>query len=399
MTIGIIAAALLAIRAALPYAVREYVNRTLQGFEAYDGSIEDVDLSLLRGAYRIEGIRLVKRGVESETPFFDCEQVDLSIEWPSLLKGSLVSEVVFIHPALNLIQDETKERTQTGREEDWQAKIEELAPFRFNTIRVLDGTVTFRAPGIRTQDALTAEHVDGIVTNLTNVEDANQETFAKFEMHGSVLGTAPARVSGSLDPWAKVPTFDINVEVQQVALPQVNPWLRRFIKADAESGDFEMYVEIAAADGKFKGYAKPILRNVNITSAAEKEENPLRKLWEGIVEFAANIFENKPEDQVAARVPFSGTIEDPDANIWLTIVSVVRNAFVSAFARSLEGSISIRDVKQNLSELSGGNQSEEAGPPARRARSTTKRPEPSAQSPSQKEDAQGRRERAKSGRG
>ena len=57
------------------------------------------------------------------------------------------------------------------------------------------------------------------------------------------------------------------------------------------------------------------------------------------------------EDQVGARVPFSGTIQDPDANIWQTIASVLRNAFVSAFTRSLEGSISIRNVRENLSEL------------------------------------------------
>jgi hypothetical protein len=40
---------------------------------------------------------------------------------------------------------------------------------------------------------------------------------------------------------------------------------------------------------------------------------------------------------------------------------VLRNAFVSAFARSLEGSISLRDVKKNLSELgeSSGIQSPE----------------------------------------
>src|SRR5690606_17609680 len=134
------------------------------------------------------------------------------------------------------------------------------------------------------------------------------------------------------------------------------------IKADAESGDFQLYLEIAAADGKFKGYAKPILQNVNITSAAEDESNPLRKLWEGIVEFATNVFENEDQEQVAARVPFTGTIENPEAGIWRTIASVLRNAFVSAFAHSLEGSISLRDVEASLGKYSesegrtGGNE-------------------------------------------
>lgn len=134
-------------------------------------------------------------------------------------------------------------------------------------------------------------------------------------------------------------------------LPQVNPWLNRFIKADAESGQFELYVELAAADGKFKGYAKPVMQNVNIYSSEEPEKNPLRRLWEGLIEFAAEVFENEEQEQVAARVPFSGTIENPKAGILATMVSVLRNAFVGAFARSLEGSISVREVRKTLEDV------------------------------------------------
>src|SRR5690606_758973 len=133
--------------------------------------------------------------------------------------------------------------------------------------------------------------------------------------------------------------------------PEVNPWLRQFVKADAQAGTFQLYMEIAAADGGFEGYAKPLMQNVDMYGLQDKNDSLLRKLWEGVVEFAANIVENEEEKQVGARVPFSGTIDNPDANIWLTIVSVLRNAFVSAFARSLEGSISIRDVRKNLSGL------------------------------------------------
>lgn len=350
LTVGFIAALLIAIRATLPHAIEHYANLSLRDLEHYEGRIEDVDLFLWRGAYRIEGIRIVKRGATHDQPFFDVERVDFSVEWPSLLRGSIVSEALFVRPALNLVQDETPQASQTGEGEPWQDTLERLFPFRFNTIEVRDGTVTFRAPGIRSQDALAARHVDATVRNLTNVEDANNETFAQFAAVAQVLDEAPAQVHGSLDPWSREPTFDVNLQIRQVSLPAVNPWLRRFIKADAESGDFELYLEIAAADGKFKGYAKPILRNVNITSEAEQDENLLRKLWENIVELAADALENEQEDQVAARVPLSGSIDNPEAGVWATLVSVVSNAFVSAFARSIERSVSIRDLKSGLDE-------------------------------------------------
>lgn len=351
VAVAIVAVVLVAMRAALPFVVKDYVNRTLHGMEAYEGSVTDIDVALWRGAYRIEGLRIDKRGKEAPTPFFRSDRIDLAVEWPSLWKGSLVSEAHFVRPDLNLIQEKSAKESQLGNEESWHTRLQALFPFRFNTVGIQDGTVTFKAPGIRTEDALRAERVNGTLSNLTNVIEAGKETFAEFALNAAVLGGAPARVDGSLDPLAPQPTFDVNVEVKRVSLPKVNPWLREYIKADAESGDFELFLEIAAADGRFKGYAKPILRNVNITSSQE-EESPLRKLWEGVVEFAANLLENKQEEQVAARIPFTGTIEDPKASILATIASVVRNAFVSAFARSLEGSISIRDVKKNLDKYS-----------------------------------------------
>jgi len=81
----------------------------------------------------------------------------------------------------------------------------------------------------------------------------------------------------------------------------------------------------------------------------EDENKPaLKKMWEGLVDFGAKIFENDDKEQVAARVPFSGTIENPKTSILDAIVSVLQNAFVGAFANSLEGSISLRDVKGEL---------------------------------------------------
>jgi hypothetical protein len=341
-------ALLVGVRAVLPFIVKDVVNRNLQALEAYDGAVADIDLALWRGAYRIDGIEIVKEGGKQPTPFFSADFLEFSLEWASLFKGSLVAEGVFGSPDLNLIKSDSERETQLGTEVNWAERLEELFPFRFNTVEIRDAAITFTAPGIQTKDALTLHGIDGSVSNLTNVVEANKPTFADFRFNGQALGTAPLRLSGSLNPNTPQPTFDLNFELSKVQLPKINPWLRQYIKADAEAGEFELYIELAAADGRFKGYAKPIMHDVNIVSADEQEMNPLRKAWEALVEVAAKIFENQAEDQVAARIPLSGSIEDPDADVLATIVSVLRNAFVTAFARSLEGSISLRDVKKEL---------------------------------------------------
>jgi hypothetical protein len=351
IAVVVIVVVLIAARIAMPFVVEDYVNGRLSRLEAYQGHIGDVDIHLWRGAYSIDAIEIVKKDAARSVPFFKTPRLNLSVEWRSLFRGSLVAEAVFQSPEINLVQAKTEAGSQLGDEQNWNQTLESLFPFRFNTITVNDGTVRFLAPGISSKDAITAKQVSGSVSNLTNVLDAGKRTFADFAITGTVLGGAPARVGGSVDAFAAQPTFDVNMEVKKIQLPQANPWLREYIKADAEAGTFELYLELAAADGKFAGYAKPILQDVDLYRSGEPEENPLKRAWEGFLDFAANVLENPDADQVAARIPFTGTIKDPETNIFATIASVMRNAFVSAFARSLEGSITLRDVKKNLSEL------------------------------------------------
>jgi len=337
----------LAARIALPFYVKDYVNSRLAALNGYTGSVEDVHIALWRGAYRIDGLRIVRRNGQQQTPFFSSDHVNLSVEWRSLFKGQVVAEGEFQGPNLNLVKAENEQQSQLGKEVNWAERLEDLFPFRFNTVAVHDGTVTFRAPGIQTQDALVARTIEGSVSNLTNVVEKNKDAFADFKVTAEVLKGGVARTSGSVDPLAGSATFDVNLAVEKVHLPQVNPWLRQYIKADAASGDFELYMEVAAADGRFKGYAKPLMQNVDLHGSEDENKPALKKFWEGTVNFAAKLLENRQKDQVAARIPFSGTVENPKASILETIVSVLHNAFVGAFANSLEDSISIHTVKKD----------------------------------------------------
>jgi Domain of Unknown Function (DUF748) len=350
LIVAIVVVVLVGVRLAMEPVLLRYANQKLDALPAYGGHIDDLDLALLRGGYDLKGVEIVKTGAGQPVPFIKADRIEATVEWHSLLRGQLVAEGDLYRPQVNLIKAESAKKSQLGEEVNWVDQFKQLFPFRFNTVRIHDGTVTFQAPGIKTQDALKAQHIDGTLSNLTNVADSTKETFARFGFTAEVLDGGKAKLDGSIDPLAVKPTFDLNLGLKNVQLPQVNPWLTRFIKADAEQGEFELYMELAAADGKFKGYAKPVMRDVNIYSSKEPEKNPLKRLWEGIVDIAAHIFENHQEDQVAARIPLSGTIEKPNADLFATIGSVLHNAFVGAFARSIEGSISVRSVRQSLKD-------------------------------------------------
>ena len=250
------------------------------------------------------------------------------------------------------MQGRTEADSQLGEGENWRARLEELFPFRFNTIEVHDGTVRFLAPGIHTKTpsrrATSRQHLPISPTCWKR----GKETFADFRVTASVLDGAPATVAGSVNAFAAQPTFDVNLEVKKVELPQVESLAARIHQGRCRSR------QVRALHGA-RGGRRKIHRlceaqscrtwtSIDLAKPSRARSNASGKdFWI----FAANVLENQDADQVAARIPFSGTIKNPKTSLFATIASVMRNAFVSAFARSLEGSITLRDVKKNLDKL------------------------------------------------
>jgi uncharacterized protein DUF748 len=340
---ALIVAAAIGFRLWLPFFLRDYVNKNLHQLKDYDGHVEAIHVALWRGAYDINKLVIFKRGTNKNEDFLSVDRLGLAIQWRSLIRGSVVGKAVFEAPTINLIQSTNATDTQLGTDTNWGSALEKLFPFQFNQITVLRGTIKFRAPGINTGDALVLHDINANISNLTNVVDANNAAFASFTLHGELLGKAPLDISGRINPYAPSPTFELDAKLENVQLPQLNPWLKVYANVNADKGSFSMYSSCAAADKKFKGYVKPILREVEIVSIKE-DANPLQKVWALLVEGVATLLKNQSKDQLATKIPFSGTVENPDAGILETIINVLRNGFIAAFSQSIDQNVRLHDV-------------------------------------------------------
>jgi hypothetical protein len=356
--VGAVAVLAVALRAALPWLVKDYVNDRLAEIGEYRGDVEDVDLVLWRGGYVLNDVTIVKPTADVE-PFLVMDRMDISLQWSALLDAELVGELVMHRPAVNLVQAETPDDTQLGAGVNWPAQVRDLFPFRFNHVEIRDGLVTFRAPGIEANESLTLRNLSAVLHNLTNVQGRGHTAFAEIELRGGVMGNAPLDISGRIDPNEELPTFDINLSLEGARLVDVNPWLEQFLNVDAERGAFSMFAELATSDGRFEGYIKPIMEDPEIFRANEPAGGPFQKAWEALVQLATKVFENRAEQQVATQIPFSGELEDPRADILSAAVNLLRNAFVAAFTHSLDGSISLEDVDPEADETSTEEQTEQ----------------------------------------
>ncbi len=345
ITFAAIAAILLIARVAAPYLIKDYVNQLLATRENYSGSVSDVGLALWRGAYRVEGMLIVKKGGDPEAPFFRSEAIDFSLEWGALLSGALVGEAVFERPELRLGQNEDTGEEQLGQDGDWLAGLESLMPMRVNRLQAIDGTVSYGGTAGAALPQVTVTHVDLLATNLTNARKSEEESGlpSSLSAQGVAQDDAQLSVRGSFDLMSSPMDLDIDLACEPLSLAPFNPILRDKLALDVKSGAMGFYGEWLVRSGQLDGYLKFVVENLDILDISEDAKNPLNLLWQAIAGFFTTVTENPSRKQFATRIPLSGEVGDVEAGIWPALGSIFVNAFVSAFTRDVDESVGAAD--------------------------------------------------------
>lgn len=323
-------------RAVLPTVLERYVNRTLDNLDGYSGRVSDIDLSLWRGAYQVQGISIVKTGGRIPVPFFQATELDISVQWKALLDGDIVAEIDLYRPRVNFVKGPTKQTSQTEPAPNWTETVRELAPFRVNRFSIINGEVHYRDLHSEPKVDVYVQDVRAEARNLTNAGDLSGSMVATFDVDARAMGSGRVHLEGKYDPYAKRPTFDLAFRLNELELKQTNDFLRAYANIDAERGTLSLDGEFAAARGRFRGYVKPFIRDLDILRWNE-DDSFVNKLWQGVAEVAAEVLEDGDTDRIATRVPFEGSIDDPAADIWSTIGGLLKNAFIQSLRRGLEG--------------------------------------------------------------
>src|SRR5689334_7130095 len=112
LTLAIAVVVIVGVRLAMTPLLLHYANRKLDALPAYGGHIDDLNLKLLRGGYDIRGVEIVKTGAGQPVPFIKADRIEATVEWRSLLHGSLVAEGDLYRPQLNLIKADSEQKSQ-----------------------------------------------------------------------------------------------------------------------------------------------------------------------------------------------------------------------------------------------------------------------------------------------
>lgn len=381
----IVIAVLVAARLALPYVILHYANKTLATMKGYRGHIMDIDIALIRGAYQIDSAYLnkVDSTTQAETPFVAVSMVDLAIEWPALLQGSIVGEVSFEKPLIRFTRDKVEPKDVQRDSSQLKKMLDGFMPLKVNRFEVHNGRIQYidenSKPPVNV--ALTEAEIVGL--NLINSYDSAGTILPASIQARANIYDGTLSLNMKLDPLAGVPTFDMNAELKNTNLAKLNDFFKAYAKADVSQGSFGLFTEIAAKEGRFTGYVKPLIKDLKVLGEEDRKDNILKKLWEGIVGTAGEVFENQRNDRLATKIPFEGRVENPRANVWYAIAQVLQNAFVHALQPSLDQEINIAAVetkkedKQNVIEkiFSKDDQAKEDKKQKRKERKAKKKEE------------------------
>jgi len=338
---------LAALRAVMPMLIVDYVNRELGGMPGFRGSIADVDLHLWRGAYSIHGLEIDHLAGQKTVPVLSVPTVNFSIEWRALLHGALVGQIDFYQPRIDIVAGAEKKEAHTA--DKLVDRFRRLLPLRINRFTMDRAELHFRDLSARPPVDIYLDRVQLVARNLTNSERISESLAATVSADGRAMRSGSFAFSMKLDPFEKRPTYQLAVELKDIRLPELNDFLRHYLAVEARDGWFSMYAESAASQGRFKGYVKPVTHNLDILEIKQEKKTPLEAIKGFFVKIVAAVFKNKPKDQLATRIEFSGTFENPDVSVWQAVSDFLQNAFVQALEPGLEGNVAPAEMQRKRS--------------------------------------------------
>src|SRR5699024_1113806 len=241
----------------LPTAVKNHVNGVLDNLPGYRGSVADIDIALIRGAYVIDGLVLARRDAETEVPFLKIPRADISLQWRALFRGRIVSEIHLSRPRLTWVFEDQVRPDQTDPESrDWTRALDGLVPIEINHLTVTDGRVGLLK---MTADPPLDVHLDKLevrADNLQLVRSDEQELPTPIEATAVAIGQGRARLEGRANLIRKIPDMDVELGIEGIDVTALNALTMHYANVDFAAGRLDLYSEVAIADGYLKGYLK-----------------------------------------------------------------------------------------------------------------------------------------------
>ncbi len=331
--------------------IKKRINKMLDGLDGYKGRVENVQLSIF--AHRLVITDAYFNKIESlsgeKSMLINARRIEVSFGWLALLRGEAVLSLKVEVPEAKFLRTKASDGNEDIKKVAKPAKkklIPPNVPIIIENFEITDGTLAYiDAVNDSTVD-LKMANIEIIGKNLSGYLINRKQPLTEVFLRGTTHG---GQLTANVKAWVleKQPTFDVNMKIERIEMPQLNDFFNAYSNFDVRSGLISLYTEAAAKEGKFKGYAKPVITDLDIVSKQDMEDGIMKMLWEGVLAVTAKILESDTDNhQLATKIPFHGTFKNPNIGVWFAVVETLRNAFVAALKPSIDYTININSVKK-----------------------------------------------------
>jgi hypothetical protein len=179
--------------------------------------------------------------------------------------------------------------------------------------------------------------VSGANLSVTGLSNQFKDGPARATLTGKFMGTGATSARATYRPQKSGPDFTLDLKIEGTQMTTMNDIWRAYGKFDVVGGTLSIYSQIRVKDARIDGYVKPLFRDVNVYDPQQDKEKPFfKKLYEGIVEGIADLFENRKTDKVVTVADISGPISNPHSSPIQIVGKLIENAFVKAILPGFE---------------------------------------------------------------
>lgn len=333
-----------------------FANRKLSRLPNYTGRVENVQIELWRLGVHIRDLALFERRHESETPIVHVKDAIASFALTALLRGKLGGDMTVDELVVEIVKRtpsaEKSDGQKSAEKEDAKAEVQQKAqqverwqdtfrnsfPMTLTKLEIKNSRIHFIDRTQQPVPEFTVDRIHVVAEDLQNRPKADGDPLpAHVRMNAVTTGNGKVQSTARVDPTSDKPRFALTFELRDMSLPPLNNFLLAYANADVSRGSFEVYSEINAEGGHYDGYLKPLFHDLDFRTASDRKKSPGELLAKKAVAAVASIFKNKDEQQVATKAPFAGNFADNKVDVWSTIATLFRNAFVQALRGGFEG--------------------------------------------------------------
>jgi hypothetical protein len=328
----VLVALIVVVRVVLDPIATYFTRRELNAGDAMRGDLHSVHMTILPPGYEIRRLKVVEHPADDWAhPLVYVEHLRATVSVRDLLHARLSAKVRLDGPKITISKRAPARAEKKPALPDVRAALDRVIPARVDRIEARGGELLFRD--------LTAPRHPEIWLHGVELSAENLATRRRLARGRPATVSASARLGRSGDVtlfasanlFTHAPDFAGNLAVRGWKLAELYDLEEPRTKLQTPEGTLDLFAEFKARDGAISGGVKPVLENVKVRPTNSDFGNKL-KAW--VADESLHLFSDRVPDRnaVATVVPIEGRLDQPDIQLWPTILGVVRNAFVEGIS-------------------------------------------------------------------